>query len=313
MTGVRVRVPATSANLGPGFDTCGLALDLYDEVEARPSADGRFHIQVEGEGAGEVPADESHLVVRAMLAAFEAQGRQPIPAEVRCHNRIPHGRGLGSSAAAIVAGATAGLALLAEGGDTPDRDHVFALAADLEGHPDNVAPCVYGGFTQAWSTSDGFRALRLDLSPRVRPVVCVAGERLATERARGLLPESVPHVDAAFNAARAGLLVAAMTGHPEVLWDATEDRLHQGYRAPAMPDTAKLVGTLREDERLPAVISGAGPSVLVLADSGAANSANEDENFVSVVGSIRARAGTHWHVRPSAIDPAGVSVRISRS
>ncbi|QVQ54246.1 homoserine kinase [Spiractinospora alimapuensis] len=313
MAAVRVRVPATSANLGPGFDTFGLALDLYDEVEARASASGRFQVEVEGEGAGEVPADESHLVVRAMLAAFESRGRQPVPAEVRCHNRIPHGRGLGSSAAAIVAGVTAGFSLLAKEGDTPDRDDVFALAADLEGHPDNVAPCVYGGFTQAWATEEGFRALRLDPSPRIRPVVCVAGERLSTERARGLLPEAVPHSDAAFNAARAGLLAAAMTGHPEVLWDATEDRLHQRYRASAMPDTAKLLDALRDDERLPAVISGAGPSVLVLTDSGAANPVNEDENFVPVVGSIRARAGTHWHVRPSTIDPVGVNVSISRS
>lgn len=320
---VRVRVPATSANLGPGFDSFGLALDLFDEVEARLSADGELHVAVEGEGAGEVPLDAAHLTVRAMRAVFEAAGR-PLPGcALRCRNRIPHGRGLGSSAAAIVAGVAAASALLdpaAADAGALELERIFAVAADLEGHPDNVAPCVYGGFTLAWRAgADGaWRALRETPSARLLPVVCVPGARLSTERARGLLPDTVAHSDAAFTAGRAALLATALTGRTELLLEATEDRLHQSYRAAAMPETAKLVDALRQRERLPAVVSGAGPSVLVLgehpdAPGGPEPEAADDQIGSGLLDSIRRQAGTEWHIRPSRVDPMGVRVSFSRS
>src|SRR5690625_4360721 len=269
--GVYVRTPATSANLGPGFDALGLALGLYDEADVRFTGDGRHVVEVAGEGAGEVPLDASHLVVRAMRTVFEQAG-EPLPGlHLRCTNRIPHGRGLGSSASAIVTGVSAAVGLLKDG--TPalgrrDRDRVFGLAADIEGHPDNVAPCVYGGFTVAWRGPAGWRAAPTVPSARLRTIVCVPEERLSTEQARGLLPESVLHADAAFTAGRAALLVAAVSGHPELLLEATEDRLHESYREPAMPESLRIARELRERDGLAAVVSGAGPTVLVLADAG---------------------------------------------
>jgi homoserine kinase len=259
---VHVRVPATSANVGPGFDAVGLALELYDDVVGRIADEG-LAVDVAGEGES-LPREESHLVVRSMRAAFARLGGQPRGIELSCANRIPHGRGLGSSAAAIVGGVLLARALVVGGEEAlPDKD-VLALASTLEGHPDNVAPALSGGLTIAWQGESGAEAVRLDCDPRVRPVALVPPFEASTEQARGLLPDVVPHADAAFVAGRAALLVAALTGAPERLFAATEDRLHQQYRAPAMPQSAALVGTLRDDG-LPAVISGAGPTVLVLA------------------------------------------------
>jgi homoserine kinase len=259
---VHVRVPATSANLGPGFDALGLALDLVDDLRARVVGSG---LQLEVTGPGEeLPRDEKHLVVRAMRATFARLGGQPDGLELICANRIPHGRGLGSSAAAIVGGVLLARALVVGGDDVLPDAQALALASELEGHPDNVAPALLGGLTVAWLDEARAHAIRLECDARVRPVVFVPPFEASTEEARGLLPASVPHSDAAANAARAALLVAALTGAPEHLLAATGDLLHQQYRAPAMPASAELVATLRKNG-LPAVISGAGPTVLVLA------------------------------------------------
>jgi homoserine kinase len=287
---VRVRVPATSANLGPGFDTLGLALAWYDEVSARVS-DGGVRIEIRGEGSDGVPRDESHLVVRAMRAAFAALGVEPAGVLLDCQNAIPHGRGLGSSAAAIVAGILLARGLVADGQLRLPGPDVLALAGELEGHPDNVAPCLLGGLTIAW-LHGGARAVRRDVDPAVVPVALVPPFTASTEQARGLLPATVPHVDAAFSAGRAALLVAALTGTPQALLDATEDRLHQGYRAPAMPQTAGLVAQLRADG-FPAVVSGAGPTVLVLARGAVEASA------------VLAQAPPGWSARRLAVDAAG--------
>lgn len=260
---VAVRVPATSANLGPGFDALGLALGLYDDLSAEVAASGLV-IEVSGEGADTVVRDETHLVIRAMRSAFDALGETPDGLALRCHNRIPHSRGLGSSAAAIVAGVLLARALVHDGRARLDDAGVLAMANDLEGHPDNVAPCLFGGLTVAWTVDGGARAIRREPDPAVVPVVLVPPYEASTEQARGLLPEVVSHADAAFNAGRAALLVAALTGTPQALVDATEDRLHQGYREPAMPETFALVTQLRS-LGLPAVVSGAGPTVLVTA------------------------------------------------
>ena len=259
---VRVRVPATTANLGPAFDTAALALGLYDDVVVRV-ADTGLLVDIAGEGADNVPRTERHLVVRAARAAFARLGGQPRGLEVVCANRIPHGRGLGSSAAAICAGILAARAVTLGGESLLDDAASFALAAELEGHPDNVAACLRGGLTLAWRGPSGPRVLRLTPAADLVPVVFVPEKQLSTARARAMLPETVPHGDAATTVGRAALLVAALTGHPELLLDATEDRLHQPYRAPAMPATAKLVERLRADG-LPAVVSGGGPSILVL-------------------------------------------------
>jgi len=256
---VRVRTPATSANLGPGFDTLGLALTLFDDLSARVTGDS-WSVSVTGEGAGELPTDETHLVVRAMLATFDELGARPPGVAVECVNRIPQARGLGSSSAAIVGGVQLARALVRE--QISDAE-ALRIAAGLEGHPDNVAPCLLGGFTIAWTEAAGSRAVRLDVAAGVQPTLFVPQERGLTATARAALPTAVPHADAAFNTGRAALLVHALTRDPALLFTATEDRLHQGYRAEAMPGTASLVASLRS-VGVAAVVSGAGPTVLAL-------------------------------------------------
>lgn len=299
---VLVRTPATSANLGPGFDSLGLALALYDDVEIALTGDGLV-IEVEGEGEEVADRGERHLIVRVLRRAFDAIGElagtgpfQPGGLRLRCVNRIPHSRGLGSSSAAIVAGLVAARHLHPDG-RLLDDGVALRLATEIEGHPDNVAPCLAGGLTVAWTTPGGPRLVRLD--PQVRQVVAFVPEhRLATERARGLLPETVPHADAAANAGRAALLVAALTVpgvDPAALLDATEDRLHQRYRAPAMPESARLVERLRA-AGVPAVISGAGPTVLAFTTA-------------SQVDSMAPEVGNGWHKHPLDVAPHGAFVQ----
>ena len=290
----RVRVPATSANLGPGFDAFGLALGLYDDVVVRV-ADSGLHVDIAGEGADTLARDERHLVVRSMRAAFDRLGGQPRGLEVVCANRIPHGRGLGSSSAAIVAGITAARAVTVGGPELMGDAAVLALASEIEGHPDNVAACILGGFTIAWTESgDEARAITLAPSPEVVPLVFVPSDPVLTEVARGLLPLTVPHADAAANVGRAALLVEAVTNRPELLLPATEDRLHQDYRTPAMPASAVLVAVLRS-QGVAAVISGAGPTVLALTDEATAEKA-------------LAEAGPEWAAHRLALDLEGACV-----
>jgi homoserine kinase len=297
---VRVTVPATSANLGPGFDALGLALDLHDVIEAHTvpaeAGGGSLTVAVEGIGADDLPRDASHLVVQAMQVVFKLAGQEPSAIDLRCVNGIPLGRGLGSSAAAIVAGVLAARALVDGGPDLVDDEAVLAVAAGLEGHPDNVAPCLLGGLTLAWNPGEQARAIRLDVHPDLRPVLCVPEQTLPTEAARGLLPDVVPHGDASHNAARAALLVEALRSRPDLLLDATEDHLHQDYRAEAMPETLALVTRLRSSG-LPAVVSGAGPSVLVL--TGPSDTLAEVRDVVG--------AG-NWQVRALGIDHGGAVV-----
>ena len=265
---MRVRTPATSANLGPGFDAAGLALALHDEVLASVTSAG-LRVDVSGQGAEALPRNERHLVVSSMRAAFDLLGRQPAGLVVRAANRIPQSRGLGSSSSAIVAWVLAARALVPDGEGLLDDEAVLALADELEGHPDNVAACLRGGLTLAWTGARGVRVVRLDASHDLLPVALVPSTRSSTKQVRGLLPAQVPHADAAANAARAALLPLALTTRPDLLLPATEDRLHQPYRAPAMRATADLVAALRE-RGVPAVVSGAGPTVLALTSRGAA-------------------------------------------
>lgn len=261
---VVVSAPATSANLGPGFDAFGLALELRDRVEAEVVASG-LAIEVLGEGADTVPRDEAHLLVQAMRRTFEALGETLPGLRLTCHNVIPHGRGLGSSSAAIVAGILLAEALARTELSFADA---YALATEIEGHPDNVAACLAGGFTVAWEAGERPCLARHDVDARIEPVVFIPPGAVSTEVARGLLPAQVSHRDASVNAGRAALMALALTSDPSLLLAASEDRLHQEYRRPAMPESLALVDALRADG-IAAMVSGAGPTVIALDTGGA--------------------------------------------
>ncbi|WP_037320017.1 homoserine kinase [Amycolatopsis orientalis] len=290
MTLLKVTVPASSANLGPGFDTLGLALALYDKVELRIT-DAGLKIEVIDAGAGDVddvPTDESHLVVRAFRRGCEHLGLRPPGLHLRCFNAIPHARGLGSSAAAVVTGVAAAYALAEKALD----DDALQLAAEFEGHADNAAASLLGGFVVAWNEGERFRAERLQPHHDIRPVVAIPALRSSTDATRGLLPDRVPHADAAFTAGRAALAVHALTARPDLLLSATEDRLHQHYRASAYPASSELVRALRA-EGVAAAISGAGPTVLALTTGGILPAAVDVTSF---------------DVTELPIDPGGVQV-----
>ncbi|MCI6574537.1 MAG: homoserine kinase [Actinomycetaceae bacterium] len=312
----RVRVPATSGNCGPGFDAIGMAHDLWDDVSATLTT-GVTRVSIIGEGAKELPRDASHLIVRVMRETMERFGLPLAGIELVCRNSIQQGKGLGSSAAAIVAG----LMLVREltGGEDSSltKEMMLDIATEYEGHPDNAAPCLYGGATLSWQSSgaipaeaihaneasssspssdspsddaSGFSSdssfgsdaadtavharraylhsathtVQLEVSPEVHTTVLVPADVLPTSEARAVLPQSVPHHDAAAQAAHAGLFVHALARRPDLLFDATEDYLHQRYRAGAMPRSAAMLDALRQ-AHWPAVISGAGPSILLFA------------------------------------------------
>jgi len=296
---VTVTVPATSANLGPGFDSLGLALDLRDTLVGEVLAEGLV-VEVEGAGADGVPRDESHLVVRAMRAAFAALGEQPSGLRLSCHNVIPHARGMGSSSAAIVGGIVLARALVADGAERMDDDAAFRLAAQLEGHPDNVAPALYGGFTISGHEPDGaFYAIGSPVADAIGAVVYIPPTGVETRVARGLLPASVPHADAAADAGRTALLVAALAGRPDQLLRATRDYLHQDYRRPAMPESLALVDALRADG-VPAIVSGAGPTVLAFAV--------RDETGESDAKALLTRTPAGWAAHALDVDLAGARV-----
>ena len=259
-----VRVPATTANMGPGFDSFGMAFRYYDEVSVRPIT-GTTRVIVEGVGADTVPTDDDNLVVRALRAGLDAVGAPQAGFEMRCVNRIPHGGGMGSSASAAVAGLMLARGLIAEPEALSD-DRIFALATDFEGHPDNVAPAVFGGATVAWVERGGhprMAPMPVDASLGVSLLIPPATTRLSTKEARQVLPVSVPREDALFNTSRAAVLMLALAGRPDLLMAGTEDRLHQEYRRGVLPASMAVMDSLRE-QGYPAVISGAGPTVLVL-------------------------------------------------
>lgn len=301
---IRVRVPATSANLGPAFDCAGLALSCWDSLDVAVT-DGGLSVEVTGAGAGDLPTDESHLVVRAFRAACAELGWTPAGLRLSARNGIPQGRGMGSSAAAVTAGVLAAWALCPDVAEVDDAA-VLRLCSELEGHPDNVAPCLLGGATLSWTTPSGARAARLAVDPRIVPVLFVPTTTLATHLARGLLPESVPHADAVHAAGRSALLVHALTRDPALLLEATEDRLHQAQRAPAMPESAALLARLRSDGHA-AVVSGAGPCVVALAVL-APDEDGDDPTAAAQVRRLREATPVGWECRPLRVDPTGATV-----
>ncbi|MEI2731539.1 MAG: homoserine kinase [Dermatophilaceae bacterium] len=276
---IRVRAPASSANLGPGFDSIGLALGVWDEVDVEVTAEPGLRIDVSGQGSAGVPRDESHLVYRSMVRSFERIGL-PVPAGLHlvARNAVPHGRGMGSSATAIVAGVVAAQGLSAFSAGAPpvpgeaiavDLAAANTLASDLEGHPDNASASIYGGLTLSWTADPGDPhagstvTVRLPIHPDVTAVVFVPETTLATHTARAMLPDRVPLRDAARNSARAALLVEAASRRPDLLVPATRDWLHQEARRPSYAASMALVDHLRS-RGFAAFVSGAGPSVLTL-------------------------------------------------
>ena len=263
---VKVKVPGSSANLGPGFDTLGLALGIYDEITVT-TLDSGLEIEVHGEGEGEVPLDESHLVVRAIYSGLEAADCEVGGLRVQCHNTIPHSRGLGSSAAAAVGGVAAANGLA---GMPLRDDEMVQLASAFEGHPDNAAASVLGGFVVSWteipvdgSTLPQYRAVASDVHPSICATALVPNFKASTQAVRKVLPSDVSHEDARFNVSRTAVMTVALRTHPELLWEGTRDRLHQPYRADVLPVTAEWVNRLR-NRGFAAYLSGAGPTVMVL-------------------------------------------------
>ena len=273
----QVSVPATSANLGPGFDAFGLALEMRDRYAAQILDEAVFDVDVSGEGADEVKRDKNHLVIKSMLRGFEFMGQKPRGIALRALNVTPHGRGLGSSSSAIVGGLALARELVLGGDQYMSQDEMMFLATELEGHPDNVAAAIHGGATIAWMENlygvPTGRAVSIPVHPDIKAIMFIPETQLATAKARKLLPETVPHHDAVLNSSHAALLSIALSSRPDLLLTATEDFLHQSYRAVAYSNSMQLVEKLR-GSGVAAVISGAGPSVLVL-HAGDENSAQQ--------------------------------------
>jgi homoserine kinase len=290
---VHVRVPATTANLGAGFDALGLALALHNEVRAQ-EADG-VSVTIHG-GGGELPTDAGNVVARAVRLAYEAAGRAFKGVALECTNRIPTSRGLGSSAAAWVGGLVAGNALL---GDPLDRDAVLALATRSEGHPDNVAAALLGGLTVSCATETGVRAVSLPVPAELAWVALVPEITSSTAEARAVLPVSVPRADAIFNVQRVALLLAGLQAkRPEVIATALDDRLHQPYRLALFPWMPAVAEAARHAGALGCVLSGAGPSVLAVVSGDPTAVAGAMESALHQVG----LAGV---ARAFAVDTAG--------
>ncbi|MCX6497600.1 MAG: homoserine kinase [Arthrobacter sp.] len=304
---VTVRVPATSANLGPGYDSLGLALSLHDTLTVETLESGELEFELSGEGADTLPRDASHLVARALTEALHQLGFRHDGLRITADNVNPHGRGLGSSAAAVVAAVTAANALV-PAASRRSKEWILQLTSKMEGHPDNVAPAIFGGLALSWQDSDQYSSTCARVDPAIVPVVAVPDFELSTEAARALLPASVGHHAAAMNSGRAALLIHALTQKPEFLLPGTEDYLHQNYRAQAMQPSAGLIAALRGAGHA-AVVSGAGPTVLVLAIG-----EKEAADVVEFIGAFAAAntPDVAWRVMKLAVDTEGAKVEVHR-
>lgn len=304
---VTVRVPATTANIGPGYDSLGLALALHDTLTVETLETDELVFDLRGEGAATLPRDGSHLVVRAMEAAFKRLGFRHGGLHITAENVNPHGRGLGSSASAVVAAVSAANALVPVE-SSRGKDWILQLTSEMEGHPDNVAPAIFGGLALSWQDSDQYSSTATAVAQSVIPIVAVPDYELSTEAARALLPASVGHHAAAMNAGRAALLIHALTQKPEFLLAGTEDYLHQSYRAEAMRPSAALISALRGAGHA-AAVSGAGPTVLVLA-----NGENEAADALAFIDDFTASntPDVGWRVLKLAVDVEGAKVDLHR-
>ena len=308
-TTATVCVPGTSANLGPGFDSLGLAVSLYDTLSVTVLDGPGLEFDLSGEGVAELPRDASHLVVKTIDVAWARLGYSRVGLRITASNVLPHGRGLGSSASAIVAAIMAANALV-DDADQQDRAWVLQLASELEGHPDNVAPAIYGAVAVSWQEGAGYASAKVTPSALVVPVVAIPNVELKTERARGMLPATVPHAEAAANSGRAALLMHALATEPALLLAGTRDYLHQDYRAEAMPGSAALVAQLRGEGHA-AFISGAGPTVMVLANGGTeADAVVRRITDLGAAAQNTADGGVSWRVLRLQIDLDGAKVEV---
>ena len=297
---VQIQIPATSANLGPGFDSLGLALGIHDRYVAQILDDPGLDIDISGEGADVLPRTEKNLLVKAMYRGFKFLGGEPKGVAIRALNVIPHGRGLGSSASAIVGGLMLARSLVLTGDDKMSNEDLLNLATEMEGHPDNVAAAIFGNATIAWSEDQRgknvARAVQIQVDPRISAIAFIPEGAVATSKARKLLPENVSHADAVANTTRGELLIYALTSRPDLLLVATEDFLHQKYRQEAMPKSFALLNKLRA-AGVAAFISGAGPTVLAL-HTGDANEITE----------LQRAAGSAFEVKALSICTTGAGI-----
>ena len=297
---MQVQVPATSANLGPGFDCLGLALNMHDRYMAQVMDEPGVDIDVTGEGADSVPTTDKNLVIKAMYKGFDFLGGRPRGIALRQLNVIPHGRGLGSSAAAIVGGLALARALVLGGNERMSYEDMLNIANEMEGHPDNVSAAIHGGANVAWQESQRGKviaqSLRIEVDPRIGALAFVPATELSTSKARKMLPESIPHQDAVRNLINTAVLVQALQSRPDLLLGATEDYLHQSYRSDAMPQSFTLMTKLRK-AGVAAFISGAGPTVLVLHTGGDAEAAE-----------LERAAGDKFQMIPLGVSRTGVAV-----
>ncbi|MCX6443640.1 MAG: homoserine kinase [Actinobacteria bacterium] len=297
---VQVQVPASSANLGPGFDCLGLALNMHDRYMAQVMDEPGVDIDVTGEGADSIPISDKNLVIKAMHKGFDFLGGRPRGIALRQLNVIPHGRGLGSSAAAIVGGLALARALVLGGNERMSNEDMLTIANEMEGHPDNVSAAIFGGANLAWQESQRghvvAQSLNFDVDPRIGALAFVPSTEFSTSKARKMLPESIPHGDAVKNSSNVAVLVQALQNRPDLLLGATEDYLHQSYRKEAMPNSFALMTKLRK-AGVAAFISGAGPAVLVLHTGGETEAAE-----------LERAAGDKFQMMSLGISHTGVSL-----
>lgn len=297
---IQVQVPASSANLGPGFDSFALALGMHDRYVAQILDDAGLDIDVTGEGADKIPRTDKNLLVKAMYRGFDYLGGKPKGVAVRALNVIPHGRGLGSSASAIVGGLSLARALVLTGSDKMSDEKLLQLATEMEGHPDNVAAALYGNAVVAWQEmqhgKEVAQAISLSVDTRIRAMAFIPEMSVATSKARKLLPETIAHKEAVQNSANSALLVHALTLRPDLLFRATQDFLHQSYRSPVMPASFALLTKLRA-AGVAAFISGAGPSLLVL------HTGNEAD-----VAELSRAAGSKFEAKSLEISRSGATI-----
>jgi homoserine kinase len=297
---MQVQIPATSANLGPGFDCLGLALNMHDRYIAQVMDEPGVDIDVTGEGADAVPTNDKNLVIKAMYKGFDFLGGRPRGISLRQLNVIPHGRGLGSSAAAIVGGLALARALILGGNERMSQEELLNIANQMEGHPDNVAAAIYGGANVAWQESQRntivAQSLNIQVDPRIGVLAFVPSTEFSTSKARKMLPDSIPHQDAVRNSINTAVLVQALQHRPDLLLAATEDYLHQSYRKDGMPHSFALMTKLRK-AGVAAFISGAGPTVLVLHTGGDAEAAE-----------LERAAGEKFEMIPMGVSRTGVTI-----
>lgn len=297
---MQVQVPATSANLGPGFDSFGLALTMHDRYVAQILDDVILDIDITGEGADELPRTDKNLLVKSMYKGFDFLGGRPKGLAIRALNVNPHGRGLGSSASAIIGGLVLARSLVLNGEDKLSDEQLLSIATEMEGHPDNVSAALYGGATISWSNlvkgKVKAEAIHLTVDSRIRAMAYIPSKALATSKARKMLPESIPFGDAVRNTSNAAVLSHALTHRPDLLFTATEDFLHQSYRAEAMADSYALMQKLR-GAGVAAFISGAGPTVLAL------HTGDQSE-----VEELKLAGGADFVAHPLEIAPRGATL-----